>query len=87
MSQTYLRWRQGEERRTPPGRFQPLHKDHPIVGSVCTVCWELIDVDQVPALFVVGPDTPDAAAKHDAHHWYSALAVGAHEHCLYPEQP
>lgn len=85
MSITYTRWKLGEDRRSPKDQFHPLPADHPLVGDRCLTCFDFLKEGQVPALFSVGPDSPEAAAHHDAGEWFSCLAVPAHETCLWGE--
>lgn len=82
---TFLRWRPGEDRRTPHGRFNKLPDGSPIIGMTCPVCFNDLAAGDIPTLFAVGPLTPTDAELDTAGQWYSALAVVGHELCLWPD--
>jgi hypothetical protein len=79
----FLRYRTGEERRTPRNRFEPLTFSHPMIGMACAECDNPFHAGQRVTLFAVGPDTLSAAEKAEAGGWYTALAVGMHEDCAW----
>lgn len=80
----YVRWRAGEERRSPVNRFAPLEADHPLVGAECHSCCEPLLVGQRPSLFAVGPENPYNSERADAGDWYTAMAVPLHQTCAWP---
>ena len=82
MSYSYLRWKIGEPRLSPKGRFK-LAADHQEVQEpgVCVVCGYDFKTGDEVVVMVVGPDTPENVERHNAEQWYSALAVAIHEQC------
>lgn len=80
----YLRYRTGEERRTPPGRFPPLNDDHPLLEEECAHCGNCFVAGDEVTLVAIGPDSLDQAAEADAGRWYSAAAFPMHQHCAWP---
>ena len=74
----------GQERRSPPGYFEPLGYQHQVTGRHCTVCAAMLVAGQRYTLFAVGPDDLVCAVQADRGHWYIAAAVAMHEDCAWP---
>ncbi len=82
---TYLRYRPGDERRTPHSRYGPIAYESPMVGEICAECGHPILAHQRVTLFAVGPDNHEAATHEAKGEIYNALAVIMHEECAWPE--
>lgn len=64
------------------GPYGPLVDDHPMVGSTCPVCAELIQAGQQVCLVAVGPAGPEDAARAERGEPFNAQAVGVHPGCV-----
>lgn len=72
---------------SPYDRFQPLKSSHPLVGSKCVGCGEVLKAGDRPSLVNgIPPDTEEMekAMRGAAH---TVEAKPAHQHCAYPEGP
>lgn len=66
------------------GRFGPLAADHPSIGEICPGCRRPLKAGDVPALVTIGPgEDSDARERAREGRAYNAVAVIAHEECVY----
>ena len=66
------------------GRFGPLEDGDPNVGRVCPGCREALQVGDRPALVVIGPGAdPEERQRARDGRAYNAVAIVAHEECVY----
>lgn len=84
---TYIRFKDGEDRRTAQDRFaEGLVADHPVVGEQCPSCYKDFQPGEKVTLFAIGPDSLEQARKADAGRWYNAVATIMHQACAWPEE-
>ena len=86
-STKYLRHRQGEERRTPPGSFEPLRYEDDLIGQTCPECGHVLRAGDYITEFRVGPATLADALEADARREYDALVIPFHEGCAWQDAP
>jgi len=53
---------------SPPGRFEPLAPDHPLIGRPCVVCLEAFEVGDSVALLDSGVPSESLTVEADPAH-------------------
>lgn len=65
---------------------KPLDPGHPAEDVRCWLCHQRLGNTQPVVVHVIGPDTPEAEARHRARLRYKAMGVlSAHEQCANPD--
>ena len=53
---------------SPPGRFEPLAQDHPLIGRPCVVCLEAFEAGDSVALLDSGVPSESLTVEADPAH-------------------